>query len=278
MITKENIKWISTLSGVSEEEISGALTNGEEVNLPFKLNGRVITQEDESTLKTKLTDAGIEIGYKKLSKAAGIELANGEKDPLIISEKIKARITETLEEKYKGQTPSDELKTTQEKVIESEKAYNKLLETHEATLSLVNEKDQLYTGLQKEVKTKERNNSILKSFPEKMKMDRGDALLVTTNTFQFEEVDGVTVVKRDGQVVTDGLGKPEKVDNVVKSFVEEKNWVKGSGMGGSDRNHSGSGLPKGMTDDAAMRYMNEKGIDTMTEKGTEMFLQLTSTE
>lgn len=278
MISQENIKWISTLSGVSEEDISGALTKEEEVKLPFKLDGRVITQAEEATLKTTLTDAGIEIGYKKISKAAGIELGNGEKDPVIIAEKLKAGITQTLEEKYKGQTPSDELKAAQEKTEAAEKAYNKLLETHESTLAIVEEKEKSYTNLQKEIQKKERNNTILKSFPDKMKMDRNDALLITTSAFEFEEIEGVMVAKRDGQVVTDGLGKPEKIDNVVKSFVEEKSWVKGSGMNGGDRAGGGSGLPKGMTDDAALAYMTEKGVDSMTEKGTEMFTQLTSKE
>ena len=276
MISQANIKWISTLSGVSEEEISGALSKTEEVTLDLKLGGRVITQDEESTLKTTLTDAGVEIGYKKLAKEAGITLSSGEKDAKVIADKLRAGITTALEEKYKGQTPSDELTAAQQKIKDTEKAYETLLTTHQNTLGLVEEKEKLYTGLQTEIKTKDRNNTILKAFPEKMTMDKGDALLIATNTFQFEDVDGVMVAKRDGQVVTDGLGKPEKIDNIIKSFTEEKKWIKGAGMGGSDR-VPGS-VRKGLTPEAAEKAIAESGKDPGSPEGLKMFNEMISQE
>lgn len=263
------------------DKLSGALKSDDgELSLGAKINGRIISQEDETKLKTTLTDAGIEIGYKKLSKAAGIELASGEKDADIIAGKIKTGITAILEEKYKGQTPSDELKAEQKKVTDLEAAQTKLMTTYEQSKTDLEESNKKFSGLQTEMQTTSIHNSILASFPEKMKQDKKDALLITTNAFDFEEREingkmiGVTIDKLTKEIVTDPVGKPEKRENVIKAFVETKGWVKGSGMNGKDRGGE-SGLPKGMSDDAAMKYIEEAGKDPMSSEGSQMFTDLT---
>ena len=263
------------------DKLSGALKSDDgELSLGAKINGRVISQEDETKLKTTLTDAGIEIGYKKLSKAAGVELSSGEKDADIIAGKIKTGITATMEEKYKGQTPDDELKASQKKVTDLEAAQTKLLGTYEQSKFDLEESNKKYSGLETEMKTTSIHNAILAAFPEKMKQDKKDALLITTNAFDFEEREidgkmiGVTIDKLTKAIVTDPVGKPEKRENVIKAFVETKGWVKGSGMNGKDRGGE-SGLPKGMSDDAAMKYIEEAGKDPMSSEGSEMFTELT---
>ncbi len=263
------------------DKLSGALKSDDgELSLGAKINGRVISQDDETKLKTTLTDAGIEIGYKKLSKAAGVELASGEKDADIIAGKIKTGITAILEEKYKGQTPSDELTASQKKVTELEGANAKLLETYETSKKSLEESEKKYSGLESDMKTTSINNSILSSFPEKMKQDKKDALLITTNAFDFEEREidgkmiGVTIDKLTKAIVTDAVGKPEKRENVIKAFVEIKGWVKGSGMNGKDRGGK-AGLPTGMSDDAAVKYIQELGKDPMSSEGSEIFNELT---
>jgi RNase P/RNase MRP subunit p29 len=277
-LSQANIKWISTLSGVSEEEISGALSKENEVTLDLKLSGRVITQADEAELKTTLTDAGIEIGYKKLSKAAGLDLAAGEKDPSKIVEKLTTSITSTLEEKYKNPKPGEREIELEGKLKTEEDKYKTLFETHSNTLKTVEDKDKAYVGLQGEIKTKERNNKILKSLPEKMKISRSDALMITVNSFEFGESDGTQTMtrKEDGKLMVDSLGKPESVDNVIKSFIEQKEWVKGSGMGGGDR---GSGTKKGgKTPEEAHKFLNEKGVNPSSPEGIKEFMELTTSK
>ncbi len=264
------------------DKLSGALKSDDgELSLGAKINGRVISQEDETKLKTTLTDAGIEIGYKKLSKAAGIELASGEKDAEIIAGKIKIGITAILEKKYEGQTPSDELKASQKKVTDLEASHNKLLQTYEQSKVDLEESNKKFSGLQTEMKTTSINNTILSAFPDKMKQDKTDALWITTKSFDFSqerEIDGkmtgVIIDRLTDSIVTNQLGEPEKTENVIKAFVEKKGWVKGKGMGGGDRPGE-SGLPKGMSDDAAMKYIEEAGKDPMSSEGSEMFTELT---
>ena len=45
-------------------------------------------------------------------------------------------------------------------------------------------------------------------------------------------------------------------------------------MGGGDR--GGNGLPKGMTDDQAFKYIADAGKDPMSPEGSKMFNELTS--
>lgn len=277
MLSQANIKWISELGGVSVEEISGALSNEEEVTIPLKLSGRVVTQDEEKTIKEIAIQQGKEIGFKEVAKGLNIELASGDKDPIKIAEKVKELVTNSLEDKYKNPQPGEREKELEQKLLDEQKKYDKLLGTHETVLGEIQEKEKAYTGLQKEIKTKERNNSILKVFPEKMKMDRNDALLIFINTFEFDEVDGQQVIKKDGQIVTDAVGKPEKLENIVPSFVEEKNWLKGSGMNGDDRNTSG-GKKGGKTPEEAHKYIAEKlGADNVsTPEGIKLFRELTA--
>jgi len=275
MISQANIKWISELSGVTIEEISGALSKEEEVSLDLRLSGRVITQKEESDLKTTLTDAGIEIGFKKVAKEAGVALSEGEKDAKIIADKLKTTITTSLEDKYKNQKPGEKEVELEKKLQSEQTKYEKLFQTHEGILGQIDEKDKLYTGLQKEIKTKERNNSILKAFPEKMKMDRNDALLIFVNSFSFEENEGVTIIKRGNELQTDDLGKPENLGNIVKSFVEEKQWVKGAGMGGGDRG-GGDSSKAGKSPDEAYRILTEKGVDHGSPEGIKQYIELTA--
>lgn len=279
MFSQADIKTIATVFGKTTDEISSAISQENEVALGLRLDGRVISQEDEKAQKDSIRSAGIEIGFKQLAKELDIELSADEKEAKVIAEKFKNATIASLEDKYKNPQPGEKEKELEAKVIAEKLKYDKLFETHESILTQVQEKEKAYTGLQKEIKTKERNNSILKTFPEKMKMDRNDALLIFTNTFEFDEVDGQQVIKKGGQIVTDAVGKPEKLENIVPSFVEEKNWIKGAGMGGGDRG-SGTGSKGGKTAEEAHKYINEKlGADkASTPEGIKLFRELTATE
>jgi hypothetical protein len=275
MLSQADLKVISTVFGKTSDEISSAISQEGEVSLDLRLNGRVISQEDEKTLKDTVRNAGVEIGYKQIAKELEFDLSADDKDAKVIAEKLKTSITATLEEKYKNPQPGEREKELEEKLQAEKLKYDKLFETHESTLGQIQEKEKAYTGLQKEIKTKERNNSILKTFPEKMKMDRNDALLIFTNTFEFDEVEGQQVIKRKGEIVTDAVGKPEKLENIVPSFVEEKNWLKGSGMNGGDRG-AGGGKKGGLKPEEAHKYVTEKlgaGKET-TPEGIKLFNEL----
>jgi hypothetical protein len=280
MISQANIKWISQVGGVPVEDISGALSNEEEVSLDLRIPGRIISQEDEKTLKETAVQQGKEIGFKEIAKESSIELASGEKDAKIIAAKIKGDVTTSLEDKYKNPQPGEKEKELEKSLSASELKYDKLLETHEGLQGQIEEKDKLYTGLQSKIKIKERNNAILKAFPDKMKMDRNDALLITSSTFTFEENEGILSIKKGDELMTDDVGKPETLENVVISFVEEKKWLNGSGMNGKDRPGQNGAKKGGKTHEEAHKFITEKlGADkAASPEGLKLFKELTAVE
>ena len=109
-----------------------------------------------------------------------------------------------------------------------------------------------------------------------MTQDRTDALLITTNTFEFDELDGKKIIKRDGEVVRNGAGEPETYENVIKSFVEEKKWIKVNGMNGDDR--PGGSSAKGLTAEAAEKAIIAAGKDPGSTEGLKMFNEMTAKE
>ena len=277
MLSKNDLQIISTVFGKTVEEISGAISNEEEKALDLRLKGKVYSTQEIDDMRRTLTDAGVEIGMKNIAKAAKINLEAGEKKPEIIAQKITDSITATLEEKYKNPEPGEELTKAIEKHKEWELKYNKLSETHETKVEEIDDWKDKYETVVVENANKSLNEEIMSAFPEKMKMDLSDALLITRNNLKFEKnEDDKRVIKRGGDIVLDAVGNPETLKNVVKSFVEEKKWIKVNGMGGDDRQPGGgSGLPTGMTNEDATKYLEEKGIEPMSTKGSDMFVELT---
>lgn len=256
------------------DKISGALKSDDgELSLDLRITGKVITDVDEKALKEAAIQQGKELASKELAKALKITLDAGEKDPVKIAEKLTNSITSSLEEKYKNPKPGEREKELEDKLTDATKKYDTLFETHGKTKVEIEEWQTKYQTKEKEIKVKERNNSILKSFPEKMTMDRNDALLITTNTFEFDEVEGKQVIKRNGEIVRNGAGEPEIYDNIIKSFVEEKKWIKTNGMNGTDVN--GTNGKTGLTPESAEKAIIEAGKDPGSQEGLKMFNEMT---
>lgn len=274
-LSQADLQVISTVFGKSTEELSGALSSENEVSLDLRLNGRVISQDQERELKENAVQQGKEIGYKDIAKSLEMDLEPGEKDPSVIAGKFKTKLSSFYEDKYKNMKPTEELEELRRKLEDADARYNKLNGTYEETLKSTDEWKNKFDGLQGEIKQKEINNVILKAFPEKMQMDRSDALLIARNSFEFEQTETGLIVKKDGKVITDPVGNPEKIENIIPLFAEEKKWIKsGGGMGGGDR--GGNGLPKGMDYDKAIEYVKKAGVDVMSPKGSQMLKELTS--
>jgi len=277
MISQANIKWISQVSGVTVEEISGALTNNEEVTLDMRLQGRVISQEEEKALKESAIQQGKEIGFKDIAKESGLSLDSGEKDAKIIAEKLKNSISTILEDKYKNPKPEEKERELLAKIEAEQLKYNKLLQTHESTTKVVEEWQNKYQEKEKEIKTKEYNNSILKTLPDKINYNRDHALIIIKNILQTEDVDGKTVYKRDNKIITDSVGNPESLENIIPALAEEFKWVKGSGMGGDDRPPKAQ-QKGGKTAEEAHKYIAEKlgAGNVASQEGLKLFKELTA--
>lgn len=275
MLSQSDVQTIQTVFGIKADELSGALSSTEEVSLGLKLPGKIYKPDEIESLKTTNQDAGIEIGYKKVAKAAGIDLDAGEKDPSIIADKLKTGIEKTLEEKYKSANPSEELTKALEAKVAAENKYNVLLGTHDKLKGDYENATKEYQTLQQQISAKERENEILSYFPKEMNMDRADGLLIVKNLLVTEEVDGAKHHKINGELVTDPLGNPASLKDAVSKLVEDKGWVKGKGKGGDDEVGHGPSLPSDLSDDKAMEYLEKKGINPMSTEGSKMMIELT---
>lgn len=279
MLSQANIEWISQLSGVSIDEISGALSNEQEVSLDLKLNGRVISQEEEQQLKDDSFKRGSEIRTKDIASSLGVSLDEGEhkKEHAIVAEKIKSALKTKFKTDLGEQSQSDREKELENELKKANDKYETLFETHGKTKDELKQANDRYAAKEKEIKVNERNSLIKKAFPEKMKMDIDDALLIFTNNFQFEENEkGDQVIKRGDKIVTDNVGNPEKLENIVSSFVEEKQWIRVSGMNGSDRGGQSDQNKGGKTPDEAYKIIKEKGIQPTSTEGLRLYNELTA--
>lgn len=276
MISQVDLQTIATVFGKTSDEISSAISQENEIALGLRLPGKVYTQEEIDDLKTSVRGAGVEIGLKQVGKIFGVDLSGEDKTPDLIAQKIKTTISKEFEEKYKNQTPSDELIELKKQIEEQQKSYEKLKGTYDTTITQVDEWKNKYSELENNYESKELNNKILGYLPEKLKLEKEDALNLIRLGVQVEKTDNGVIYKRNGQIITDAVGKPEILENIVKSFVEEKKWIRGSGMNGKDTEIGGSGLPKGLTESDAYKWLEDRNIEPMSEEGTEKFIQLTS--
>lgn len=268
MISQEDLKVISAVFGKPVDEISGALTKSEEVSLGLRLNGKILSEDEQKTLKETAVKQGKEIGYKEIAKNLDITLDAGEKDASIIAEKLKTTLSTVFEEKYKSQTPTDEVIALAKKATEFEDKYKKLFDTHKQKETEVEQWKTKFFETEKEIKEKELNNKILSVLPKDITMDQSDALLIIRNSLAFEDAEGTLHIKRGGKLETDPIGNPETIDNVIKSFVESKGWLKKSGgMGGGDRTDGHGHGKNNMTQDQVYKYLKEKGIAPASPEG-----------
>ena len=281
-LTKADIETIQTVFGVKPEELSGALSSNDEVSLSLKLPGKVYKPEEVERLKTENQDIGIEIGYKKVAKAAGITLEAGEKDADTISSKLKSGIEKTLEEKYKNPNPSEELTKALQAKKEAEDKYQVLFGTQKKTKEELEAAKTNYSKLQTEIASEKRDNAILSHFPEKLGLDRADALLITKSilTSEVTEENGKEIQKHfvNGNLVTDNLGNPAPLENAVSEVIELKGWMKSSGKGGGDDKPPAGSMPDNLSDEKAMEYIRSQGVEPMSSKGSQMMLELTKNQ
>lgn len=271
MISQADLKVISTVFGKNIDEFSGALSSEEEVSLDLRLNGKILTEEQQKALRESGVQQGKELGSKELAKFLNIELDSGEKEPAKLAEKLKTSLSKQLEEKYKNMNPTEELIEVSKKLSDWEKKYNTLHDLHQNTKKEVDQWKQKYSEKELAERDERVNNEILASLPKDISMDRADALLIIKNSLKINDEDGKRVISNGEKTFLDPLGNYETLDNVVKSFVETKGWIKQQGMGGGDRGGQQGKGGKTMTPDQAYKYLVEKGIPATSPEGIKFF-------
>ena len=271
-ISQEDSKVLAAVFGEEvADKISGAVT--EELTLGLRLNGKILSAEEQKTLRENAITQGKELRDKEYAKLFEVELLPGEKDPVVIVEKLKTNLTTQFDEKYKNRTPSEETIALAKKASEYEEKNKKLIETLSAKEKETVELQEKFTKKERETFEEKLNNRVIAAFGKDMKFDRGDALLITRSKIEFiPDESGSIICKRDGKIITNAMGDPETPENVVLSFSEEKGWYKQGGMGGEERNkNKDNKYPSGYSDDQKRQYLKSKGIAPTSPEGIKMF-------
>jgi len=274
MLSQADLQVIQTVFGKTTEELSGAISSTEEVTLGLALKGKVYTPEEAKALEVKSQDAWIQIGVKKMAHELEVELGEGEKDVTIIASKLRAKVDEEFEEKYKDQTPDEKLAQSikaKEAIEEQYKALHRTFREKEVELKKEQESSAEY---KKTVAQKEFDNNMLSYFPEKLLTDRGDALLISKNAISSEEIDGTTYYSINGERVLAADGIPADLKTTVQKLSENKGWVKGVGKKGED-DKKGYHAITNMSDNDAMAALEKRGVNPMSPEGSKQFSEMT---
>jgi hypothetical protein len=79
-------------------------------------------------------------------------------------------------------------------------------------------------------------------------MNDAELLSLVKGNLAFEEVEGITLVKKNGEILRDATTKnPLPLEAAINSLFTERNWVEASangGRGGGDRLNNGGGMKK----------------------------------
>jgi len=210
--------------GLDLEKLKTALTSSEEVDYEFP-DVQVFTAEQLTTRDANLTaeakklgvsegkDAGLSIASKELAKKFNLTIDNP-KDLNAVVDKI----NETLSTGDKGLKEQIALLTS-----DRDKA--------------IQEKEQAIN----QVKQVSFDTSLLTSFPTNRSkvLNDNEYLNVVKANLQFEEVDGVQVVKRNGEVLRDEKTRnPLQPKEAINVLFAERKWIEAGGdkggRGGSD--------------------------------------------
>lgn len=123
------------------------------------------------------------------------------------------------------------------------------------------------TTLQSEKKAATFDAQLISMFPQNRSGDLKDSerLMLAKMDLSFEELDGKTVVKRNGQVLRDSATQnPLEINKVITDYFAERKWVAstntGGGRGGGDSTGgSGGGFKKLSEVEADWKKNNPEG-------------------
>lgn len=277
-ISQADLKTISTVFGKNIDEISGAISSGEEVSLGLRLEGKIYNDDQVKAFKESGVQQGKEIGVKDIARALEIELEAGEKDPVKVAEKLKNTISLHFEEKYKNPNPTAEQLALAKKADEWKGKYDTLFETYNTKEKEVVEWKEKYNQKEEMIKNETRNSIIRNALPKDILLSTEDALMIINGSFKYEQTeDGQTMISNGKTIYKTPVGEPDTLENAVKAFSEEKGWLKSNGgMGGKDEKRIPSLHKKGLSPTEALKYIKEKGLEPASQEGLTLYRELTS--
>lgn len=261
MLSKEMIKSLANLAGISADDLASAISGEEEKTVEIKTTktfteGEWEKYEDSIDKERKEKyDSGVETGSNKTIKS--------------LKEKIGLD--------YEGRKPEDFIKNFTEKVVTDAKLDPapkiKELETDVEKLrqQLKGKETEVLSANQKYQGLKIRSNleqHITNDLP--IGMTKEDALMIIQNKMSFElDEDGKEIVKKNGEVLKTAKTRENiGFGEAINDFQTEKNWRKGKG-GRDDGDDGGTGStsdPKKIRKMSDMsKYFEDNDINPLSQ-------------
>lgn len=269
MLSKKGIELLAGTLKLTVEDLTQVLTSEDEKELELPTL-EVFTVEEFETFKETLKDshgkskydegktASREMLLKEMSKEVGFE--NTIKDPNEFISKFKDSILEKakVEPNAKVQELETSLSNLQSKLAEKDGEISKIQSENEARA------------------TKLKVQSLLPDLSEKLGLSKEDTTTLFFNS-GYEEKEGV--VYKDGKVMKDARENNLSLEDVVSTFVTERNWidVKPTGRGGGAQGSgSSSSLPKTLEEYES--YIKEKGINAGSAEANALLSEIATTD
>lgn len=290
MLKQEAIEKLSQASGVKVDDLKAAIESEQEVDVEIQELHRFTDEQLQTRINNSLKSAISEYSQKELG---GIPIPGD--DPLSMVQSLgkhvyddgKKASTEMYVKSWKEKNGADfQGKGIDDLIsyIKSQKADTGELEnTVEQLRKNITQKEQEVESLRNDYESKlsatqlrqQASAAIPDNLVDTIKKDH--VLQLFLSTHELKNQDGKMVVLKNGEVMKDRqLLNPLPVDAVVKSFVEENNWLatERRGRGAEPGKTAPTGVEHIVDKDTFFEYLNSKGIHRTSQQSVEVLNKL----
>lgn len=290
MLNQEQYKELADAVGVTPAELQDAITSEEEKEITIVKLNRFTDEELSTRLNNSVRDAINGYSQKELG---GIQISGDDPTAMVNSlgklvyDDGKKASTEMYVKSWKEKNGADfQGKGIDDLIsfVKSQKADTGDLETTvEQLRKNITIKDQEIETIKSDYESKmfatslkqEASAAIPDNLIEAIKKDQ--VLQLFLSTHELKNQDGKTVVMKNGEVMKDKqLLSPLPVDAVMKSFVEDNNWLAVNKKGRGDKNNKilPTGVEHIVDSETFFEYLDSKGIHRASQKSVEVLNKL----
>lgn len=255
MLKQATLEAIAKLAKIKPEDLKAAIEDEKEADLAVDEKVQSFTEDELGTLKSN--------SYKE-GKTAGVEIAV--KD-----------VKEELKLEFQGKSVKGLVEAAQKKAVEDAKIpaneQVKELTTKLATLqNTITEQDKKLADKEQEVEGIRIKSELYKVIPAGGTLENDEVIeLMKLKGYAFEQKDGKTVVKLNGEVQNDKLGNPLAAKDIITGFMKEKKLIADESGGGGPEGRGGDTKPpvKFTKFSELKKHYESKGISTMGQEFNE---------
>jgi len=258
MLSKDTLTKLAAVLSITVEDFENKIKAEKEeaLEVPALFNQAQIDLLKKTRFEEGKKAAG-EISVKELREKFGIQTETKDFDELFekYGEKVKSEVLKNPSDREKQL--NEDLTKLRDKIKNDSESWGK-------------EKLNLESSIYQERAT----GQLLGLIPEGTIIPRTDILTLFRSEHEVVNLDGKTAIKKNGQILKDTLEQPVAIDSVVKTWLDERKFVKpGAGGSGGDGGSEG-GTPKLKTMTEFMTYCQSKGIAPLSPEGLKLRTEL----